>query len=184
MTQQFSGSARATLTGMEIWADRQKNPVMDEVGALVAVTGPIIAGVLRSVSAEVTHALGERDQLPLRTLGHLRKSADGDCGIAYEYAIHDAIVSGEPAVVERVADGLGKCGITRGDPASILYGIEKSGAQELIGTEPSLVTEHSLVLPGDGDRPASLRESLFALGAAFRLPGSLLDLAQSLRGLW
>jgi hypothetical protein len=31
------------MTCMEIWEDRQINPVADEVGALVAVTGPIIA---------------------------------------------------------------------------------------------------------------------------------------------
>lgn len=169
---------------MEIWEDRQKNPVADEVSALVAVTGPVIAGVLRSVSAEVASAFGERDRLPLKMLGRLRKEADGDFGIAFEYAVHDAVVSRDPIVVERVVDALYKCGIGRGNPASILFAIEKSGAQELISTEPSLVTDNSPVLLGEGGRPVSLRDSLSAIGAAFRLPGALLNLAQSIRGLW
>jgi hypothetical protein len=167
---------------MEIWEDRQKNPVADEVSALVAVTGPIIAGVLRSVSVEATSAFGDRDLLPLKMLGRLRKAGDGDCGIAFEYEMHDAVISREPPVAERVADALSKCGVPGNDPASILFAIEKSGAQELISTEPGLVMENSPVLLSEDRRPVGLREHLAAIGAAFRLPGALLNLAQSIRG--
>ena len=169
---------------MEIWEDRQKNPVADEVGALVAVAGPIITGVLRSVSGEVTDTFGERDKLPLKILGRLRNEGDGDCGIAFDYAVHDAVISREPVVAERVADALNKCGVSGGDPASILFAIEKSGSQELISTEPSLVMDNSPVLLSEGGRPVGLREHLAAIGAAFRLPSALLSLAQSIRGLW
>jgi hypothetical protein len=169
---------------MEIWEDRQKNPVADEVSALVAVTGPIITGVLRSISDEVAIAFGERDKLPLKILGRLRKEGDGDCGIAFDYAVHDAVISREPVIAERVADALSKCGVPVGEPASILFAIEKSGAQELISTEPGLVMDKSPVLLSEGGRPVSLREHLAAIGAAFRLPGALLSLAQSIRGLW
>jgi hypothetical protein len=169
---------------MEVRADRQKNPVADEVSALVAVTGPVITGVLQSVPAEVTNAFGARDQIPLKMLGRLRGAGDGDCGIAFEYAIHHAVLSRDASIAERVADALNKCQILRGDPASILFAIEKSGAQQLISTEPSLVTDSSPVLLGEGGRPVGLREHLSAIGAAFRLPGALLNLAQSIRGLW
>jgi hypothetical protein len=169
---------------MEIREDRQKNPVADEVSALVAVTGPIIAGVLRSISPEVTGVLGERDRIPLKMLGRLRKEGNGDCGIAFEYAVHDAVISREPMVAERVADALAKLSIVGGNPASILFAIEKSGSQELISTEPGLVMGNSPVLLGEGGSPVSLRAHLTAIGAAFRLPGTLLNLAQSIRGLW
>jgi len=172
------------MSHMEIWEDRQKNPVADEVSALVAVTGPVIAGVLRSVSAESSDAFGERDQVPLKMLGPLRKEADGDCGIAFEYAVHDAVNSRDPVIVERIAEALDKCGIVGGDPASILFAMEKSGAQELISTEPGLVTDNAPVLLGEDGRPVSLRDSLSAIGAAFRLPGALLNGTQSIRGLW
>lgn len=169
---------------MEIREDRQKNPVADEVSALVAVTGPVIAGVLKSISVEVISPFGERSRVPLKMLGRLRKEGNGDCGIAFEYAVHDAVISREPMVAERVADALAMFGIAGGSPASILFAIEKSGAQELISTEPGLVMGNSPMLLGEGGSLVSLRAHLTAIGAAFRLPGTLLNLAQSIRGLW
>ena len=41
------------------------------------------------------------------------------------------------SVVERGADALNKCRIVPDDPASILFAIEKAGAQQLISTEVS-----------------------------------------------
>ena len=67
--------------------------------------------------------------------GRLRKRGDGDCGIAFEYAVHGAVISAEPVVVERVAGALNKRRIVRGNPASILFAIEKTGGQQLISTE-------------------------------------------------
>ena len=169
---------------MEIREDRQSNPVVDEVGALVAVTRPVITSVLQSISAEVVNTFGDRYQLPLRMLGRLRKQGDGDCGIAFEYAVHDAIISAEPVVLERIADALNKCRIVRGDPASIFFAIEKSGAQQLISTELSLVTDNSRVLSGQRGQPVKLKKYLNTLAAAFRRPNTRLNLPQSIRGLW
>jgi hypothetical protein len=158
----------AYTAGMEIREGRQSNPVVDEVGALVAVTRPVIAGVLQSISEEVVNTVAERGRLPLRMLGRLRKLGDGDCGIAFEYAVHDAVISAEPVVVERVADALNKCRIVRGNPASILFAIDKTGAQQLISTEVGLITENSRVLSGQPGQPVKLKKHLNALAAAFR----------------
>jgi uncharacterized protein YegP (UPF0339 family) len=49
---------------LEIREGRQSNPVADEVGALVAVTRPVIAGVLESISEEVVNTIGERGRRP------------------------------------------------------------------------------------------------------------------------
>ncbi len=169
---------------MEVREDRQSNPVADEVGALVAVTRPVIVGVLQSISREVAGTFGERGQLPLRMIGRLRKRGDGDCGIAFEYAIHDAVISAEPIVVERVADALNKCRIFRGSPASILFAIEKAGAQQLISTELGLITENSRLLTGQPGQPIKLKKYLSTIAAAFRRPATRPNLPQSIRGLW
>jgi hypothetical protein len=169
---------------MEIWEDRQRNPVADEVSALVAVTGPVIAGVLRSVSSDGPAAFGDRGRLPLKLLGRAGQETAGDCGIAFEYAVHEAVISGAPTVVERITDALGKCGISGGDPASILFAVEKSGAQQLISTEPGLVSGNSPVLLSEGGRPVGLREHLSAMGAAFRRPSTQPSPAHSIRGRW
>jgi hypothetical protein len=169
---------------MEIREDRQSHPAADETGALVAVIRPVLVGILQSISNEVVNTFGERDQLPLRMLGRLRKRGDGDCGIAFEYAVHDAVISADPIVVERVSDALYKCRIVHGNPASILFAIEKVGAQKLIPTEINLITENSRVLTGQRGQPVKLQKHLNALVAAFRRPGTRLNLPQSIRGLW
>jgi hypothetical protein len=98
--------------------------------------------------------------------------------------VHDAVISAEPVVVERVADALNKCRIVRGNPASILFAIEKTGAQQLISTEVSLITDNSRVLSGQRGQPVKLKKYLNTLAAAFRRPGTRLNLPQSIRGLW
>jgi hypothetical protein len=141
--------------------------------------------VLQSISAEMLDAADHsRASLPLKLLGRLRKQGDGDCGIAFEYAIHDAILTGEPIVSERISDALKRCRITRGDPASILFALEKSGAQQLISTELGLITDNSRVLSGLQGQPVKLKRYLNQLAAAFRRPGTQLNLPQSIRGLW
>jgi hypothetical protein len=117
-------------------------------------------------------------------LGRLRKQGDGDCGIAFEYAIHEAVLSRTPVVAERISDALGRCRITQGDPSSILFAIEKSGAQQLISTEMDLVTPNSRVLSGERGQPVKLQKYLNTLAAAFRRPNTRLNLPQSIRGLW
>lgn len=170
---------------MEIREEHQQNPVADKVSALIAVTRPIIAGVLHSIADEMIQAAGsERTHLPLKMLGRLRKEGDGDCGIAFEYAVHDAIRNGEPIATERVSDALKRCKIAQGEPASILFAIEKSGAKQLISTEFELVTDESRVLSGKVGQPIKLNKYLNQLAAAFRRPTTRPNLPQSIRGLW
>jgi hypothetical protein len=83
--------------------------------------------------------------------------------------VHDAVISAEPVVTERVADALNKCRIAGGNPASILFAIEKAGAQQLISTEVSLITREPLIagrvadalskwgVAGHGRKAATLR---------------------------
>jgi len=54
--------------------------------------------------------------MKLKLLGRIRSQGDGDTGIAFEYAVHDAVVNGVPIVVERVADAPAQCGISKGHP--------------------------------------------------------------------
>jgi len=169
---------------VEVREERQASPIADEVSALVAVTRPIIAGVMQSIASEYLDAYGgDRSVVPLKMLGRLRAEGDGDCGVAFEYAIHDAVHSLEPLITERVVDALSLCRIN-GDPASILFAIEKQGAKQLISTELTLVTDDSRVLSGRKGQPVKLKKHLNTLAAAFRRPTTRLNLPQSIRGLW
>ncbi|MCW2898257.1 MAG: hypothetical protein JWO67_522 [Streptosporangiaceae bacterium] len=169
---------------MEVRGERQAAPVADEVSALVAVTRPIIAGVFQSIGKEYLDAYdGDRSTVPLKMLGKLRAVGDGDCGVAFEYAVHDAVHNRDAAVTERVVDALKKCRVN-GDPASILFAIEKQGAKQLISTEFELVTDQSRVLSGNRGQPVKLKGYLNQIAAAFRRPTTRPNLPQSIRGLW
>jgi hypothetical protein len=169
---------------MEIREERQQNEVADEVSALIAVTRPIINGVLQSIRTEMIEAIdATREDLPLKTLGRLRKQGDGDTGVAFEYAVHDAIVRQEPVVTERITSALHQCHID-GDPASILFAIEKAGSKQLISTQHNLITDESRVLSGNVGQPAKLKRYMNTLAAAFRRASVRNDLPSSIRGLW
>jgi len=142
---------------VEIREERQAGPVEDPVSALVAVTRPIINGVAQSIGVEYVQAYENRGEIPLRMLGRLRKESDGDIGVAFEYAIHEAVQRNEPVVLERVVDALKLCKIKRGDPASILFAIEKQGSKQLIGTDMDLITDNSRALSGNRVSPSSSR---------------------------
>jgi len=177
-------------TFVQIRHEEQRSPVADPVEAKIAVMRPILASVLHSLGNEVVEALGyqardlSRGNIPLHLLGRLRSEGDGDVGIAFEYAIHEAIRSGNQDVTERVADALKKCRIKEGAPASIFFAIEKSGSERLISTETDLITENSRALSGKQGQPIKLKNHLSVLAAAFRRPTTRPSLPQSIRGLW
>jgi hypothetical protein len=170
---------------MEIRKERQANPVADPVSALVAVTRPIISGVLHSVGTQYLDAYeGDRTRVPMKMIGKLRSEHDGETGVAFEYAIHDAVLTGEPIVTDRITEALKVCRIRQGNPASILFAVEKQGSKQLIATDYDLVTEDSRVLLGHRGHPPKLKKYLNLLAAAFTRPGTRLNLPQSINGLW
>jgi hypothetical protein len=170
---------------VEIQEQRQANPVEDPVGALVAVTRPILVSIMQSIGAEYLEAYdGERGTVPLKMLGRLRAEGDGDTGLAFEYAIHDAVRTENAIVQERVADALALCRIREGEPKSILFAIEKQGSKQLIDTELGLVTNDSRWLSGKQGQPPKLKNYMNQLAAAFRRPTTRPNLPQSIRGLW
>ena len=170
---------------MEIREEVQANPVADEVSALVAVTRPILNGVLVSIGAEYLDAWGgDRTAVPLKMLGKLRAEGDGDTGIAFEYAVHDAVRGGNAVVTDRVVEALKLCRITEGDPKSILFAIEKQGSKQLIETDLGLITDESRVLSGRQGQPGKLKKHMNMIAAGFRRPTARLNLPQSIRGLW
>lgn len=169
---------------MQVREERQVNEVAEDVSALVAVTRPIIAGLLHSIGEEFLAAHGGRENMRLADLGRVRKANDGDLGVAFEYAVHDAIVNGNPIVMDRISTALRRCRIERGTPASILFAMEKNGAKQLIETQRDLITPDSRVLSGLRGQPVKLQRYMNQLAAAFHRPTTRLALPRSIQGLW
>ncbi len=170
---------------MEIRSETQLNPVADEVAAITAVVRPILHGILFALKEEAVEDAGGRESLLLRQLPRVRRPGDGDCGICFEYAVHDALNRNEPAVLERVSDALALCRIgVNADVSSILFGAEKSGSQDLIDTASSALTDDSSLMYGTRGRPVLLKGHLNRIAAAFRKPSARANLPQSISGVW
>lgn len=176
------GSKGGAVSGLTIHKEEQLNAVAGEVQALLAVVGPILKGVLYALKAEVAAEAGDYDNLKLLMLARLRRQGDGDCGICFEYAVHEALNSGDAHVLERVADALKLCKIAGAEPKSLLFGLEKSGRQQLIDTAHQEFTDNSRVLSGAKGQPPKIKRYLAELARSFRRRTTALP--TSISGLW
>jgi len=112
---------------MEIRVERQLNPVAEDVTALIAVVRPILEGLLFGLKQDVVVEAGGYEDLKLKMLPRLYKRGDGDIGLCFEYAVHQAIRDGNPEVMELVNEGLKECKISGSRIESLLFAVEKSG---------------------------------------------------------
>jgi hypothetical protein len=170
---------------VRIHQEKQLNPVADEVSALTAVVRPILKGVLYAIKREVIEEMGGYDGMKLRILPRAYLQGDGDCGICFEYAVHEALTLGHARVVERISDAAKLCRLNAASvPKSILFGLEKTGSQQLIDTADLILTPDSQLLHGTKGRPVKLRKHLSGIASAFRKKEAASELPYSIRGLW
>ena len=169
---------------MQLRFEFQENAVADEVSAVTAVVRPILEGVLYALKSEVVADAGGYENVKLRTLPRLYRPGDRDVGICFEYAVHDALNRKEQMVVERLHEAMTTCKVPGSAPTSILFGVEKSGALNLIDTAKEKLTEESRLLAGTRGRPAKLKRHIDSIAAAFRKREVRDALPWSLSGLW
>lgn len=172
------------IMAIQLRLELQRNPVADEVSAITAVVRPILTGLLYGIKADVVAEVGGYDKVKLKMLPRLYKPGDGDCGLCFEYALHDAVKRSDPVVVERIDDAMRVLGVPGRNCASILFGAEKAGALRLIDTAKDLLTEESRLLSGSRGRPAKLKRHIDSIAAAFRKQRARISLPWSISGLW
>lgn len=97
----------------------QQNRVADEVSAVTAVVRPILEGLLFALKKDVVAEIGGYDHVKLKMLRRLYLPGDRDCGICFEYAVHDAMNRGEDSVRERLVDAMKVCKVRGQESASI-----------------------------------------------------------------
>ncbi len=173
------------MSQIDVRKETQQSAVADEVSALLAVVRPILTGLLFSLKRDVVAEVGGYDNVKLKMLPRLRLKGDGDVGICYEYAVHDALRRRESSVLERVAEAMRKhCKVPGSEIESILFGAEKTGAVQLIDTAKDILTDDSRILTGRQAQPPKLKAYLNMLAAAFSRETTRLSLPTSINGLW
>lgn len=170
---------------MQLRLQFQQNNVADEVAAITAAVRPILEGTLYGLKADVVADVGGYAQCTLAMLCRLYRPGDGDCGLCFEYAVHDALNRGNAAVMERIHDAAHQfCNVPGQVPSSILFGLEKAGALNLINTVKERLTGESRLLAGVRGQPAKLRSHIDSLAAAFRRSAERNALPWSIQGVW
>lgn len=170
---------------INIQVEQQQGYVADEVSALIAVIRPILQGLLFAIKNDVVNQAGGIHNLKLFMLPRVYRPGSGDCGICFEYAVHDAIQRKEPMIIERVHDSLTRfCRVPGNDTASILFGAEKAGALQIIGNADQLLTDNSRILTGFQAQPPKLKQYIADLTLAFRKQTHREQLPSSISGLW
>lgn len=169
---------------VEIRVESQQSPVADEVAALFAVVRPIPEGLLHSLKADVVAEVGGIENVKLKMLPRLYRAGDGDCGICFEYAVHDAVRRNDGAVLERIESALSLCNVAGSDVTSLLFGAEKTGSQQIIESAHAALTDDSVLMSGYRGKPARLKRHIAAIAQAFRRPTARLNLPQSISGIW
>ncbi|MCW5636417.1 MAG: hypothetical protein KIT17_23995 [Rubrivivax sp.] len=169
---------------MQLRLQFQQNEVADEVAAVTAVVRPILEGLLYGLKREVAADAGGYQAIRLRSLPRLYRAGDRDCGICFEYAVHDALNRREPTVLERVHHAVRMCNVPGNEPSSILFGLEKTGALNLVDTAMGRLTDESRLLAGNRGQPAKLKRHIDSIASAFRRTAARNALPESISGIW
>ncbi|MCI8605180.1 MAG: hypothetical protein HFE79_13740 [Ruminiclostridium sp.] len=163
----------------------QINEVNSEYEALFSVIHPILTGLALSLKKEIVESVGGYEKITLETFTRLYEPGDGDCGICFEYAIHDAIVNNNAEVLNRIDSALSTyCKIKGDTPSSILFGAEKSGMVQFIDSVKEHLTDNSQLLTGDRGKPIKLKKHIDGVVSAFKKPQDREKLPYSINGLW
>lgn len=163
----------------------QTNDVHSEYEALFSVIHPILYGLAMTLKQDIVKQVGGYDKISLELFTRLYEPGDGDCGICFEYAVHDAIINKNQDVLERIDSALSKfCKIKGDTPSSILFGAEKSGQLQFIDSVMEHLTEDSILLTGNKGQPIKLKRHINGVVSAFRKPQERAKLPNSINGLW
>jgi hypothetical protein len=110
---------------------RQDEPIEEYGRALYAVCRSVVRALLDQLGPDELLDLNcDRGDVTLRQLGRVvRLTRDqGMRGDGFEWAVHEAIMGGEPKVLDPVSAAMGKASRTLRDgvPTSLLFGYERA----------------------------------------------------------
>lgn len=169
---------------MKLAVETQVGTITDAARARIAMVRPILTATLYALARDRVERLGGYQKITIADLAREYREGSGDCGICFEYAVHEAIGRQDPQIHPMISTVLEDfCGIRQG-AQSILFGAEKNGAIGLIETAAALLTDESRILVGRTGQPPKLKRHLKTLLAAFRSEKQRAKLPPSISGVW
>lgn len=169
---------------MKLQIETQNEEITDAARARIAMIVPILKGLLFALKGDRVERLGGHQKVTLYDLAREYREGTGDCGICFEYAVHDALRHKDPRIWPIISEVLeDHCNI-KGGAESILFGAEKSGAVSLIETSDKLVTADSRILAGRIGQPAKLKKNWDKIKKALHSEKARDTLPESIKGIW
>lgn len=169
---------------MRLQKELQLAPITDSARARISLVLPVLKGVLLSLQHARVARLGGYEKISLADLAREYREGSGDCGICFEYAVHDSIRGQDKNIYDRVSDVLESFIGIKSGAESILFGAEKSGGLSLIETSADLITTDSRILSGKIGQPAKLKKQWDTIKKALRDTKARDRLPVSIKGLW
>ncbi len=163
---------------------RQIAPIDHPAGALRAVVAQILTSFLGALPQTAVAAIGGRQSLTMGTLPRLALMGGDDLGLSFDYAAHDLLRAPDSPLRGRIADALHLCRLPTTAPASLLFGLERSGAVQAIDPPADVICAQCMTLGGSSGRTRTLLGRLNVLAAAFRRAAPCPTAPHSLRGGW
>jgi hypothetical protein len=145
---------------------------------------PVLEATLFSLSRDRVHRLGGLEKVTLADLAREYRNGDGDAGICFEYAVHQAIAGRDPLIYPFASDVLSDYCKIDGGAESILFGPEKDGVIPIVESVTNALTDDSRVYVGNRGNPPKLRRYIPKIVAAFYRHEARNKLPRSINGLW
>ncbi|MGH8945017.1 MAG: hypothetical protein ACRDVL_02575 [Acidimicrobiia bacterium] len=169
---------------MRILKSVQMSMIEDPVRSKFAMAVPILEATLFSLRADRIQRFGGIDRVTLQDLAREFREGDGDAGICFEFAIHEALRQRSPFIFPLAAEVLGDFCNIHGGSDSILFGPEKDGRIPILESVQDALTDESVLYVGNRGRPPRLRRYIPQVIRAYRRYEERNRLPRSIRGLW
>lgn len=169
---------------MRILNSIQREAISDPVRSKIAMAVPILRATLHSLKRDRIERLGGLERITLVDLAREFRQGDGDIGICFEYAVHEAILNDDPLIGPLASEVLESFCNIRGGASSILFGPEKEGVIPILETVQDSLTDDSIVHVGNRGRPPKLKRYVPRIINAFRRHEARNKLPRSISGIW
>ena len=169
---------------MKVLSAVQAASVGDPARAKFAMIVPVLEATLLSLNRARVERLGGYDKITLVDLARESRSGDGDAGICFEYAVHEAIARRDTLIHPFASEILARFCRIDGGAESILFGPEKDGVIPIVESVSNALTDDSTVYVGNRGNPPKLKQYIPQIVAAFNRHEERNKLPRSINGLW
>jgi len=158
--------------------------IADPVRSKFAMVVPVLEATLFSLNRARVERLGGHDNVSLWDLAREYAAGDGDTGICFEWAVHDALARADSLIHPLASEVLGDFCSIGGGADSLLFGPEKDGAIPILESVKDSLTDDARIYVGNRGQPPKLKRYIPQVIRAFRRNEERNKLPRSIRGLW